>query len=165
MKFSDIVVPAAIRTNLDAVNKRDAVREMVLALAEAGAIADGHRTSIVNAVMRRERLGSTAMGHGAAVPRARHRAVDRIVAAVAVSREGVDFDSLDGEVTNLFFLLVSPPDRVQEHGQALALATEMLRDPMVRNALRQATTVEQVRQILDRADLHSLTSPRVAVNV
>lgn len=164
MNFSDFVVPAAIRADLDAVDKRGVVREVVRALAEAGAIAGGNRSSIVNAVMRREELGSTAMGHGAAVPRARHRSVDRVIAAVAVSREGVDFDSLDGEPTHVFFLLVSSPDRPQEHGQALAMVTGMLRDPMFRNALRQASTAEQIKQVLDKTDLHPLPPVRVTMN-
>ena len=80
-------------------------------LMDAGKLAKDQFQGIVDAILKREELGSTGIGRGVAVPHTKHASVHELVGAVAVSEEGVDFDSLDGEKVHLLFLLISPPDR------------------------------------------------------
>ena len=119
MKFADFICGDAILAQLTATNKEGAIREMVLALSKAGKVEAAEAESIVKAILKREELGSTGIGRGVAVPHTKHPSVDRLVGTVAVSSQGVDFASLDGEVVHLFFLLVSPPDRPGDHLRAL----------------------------------------------
>ena len=152
MKFVDFIVPDAIRAELAAGDKEGVIREMVQALTDAGQIEKDEFESIVKAILKREELGSTGIGRGVAVPHTKHPSVDRLVGNVAVSREGVDFDSLDGEKVNLFFLLISPPDRPGDHLRALENISRQLRDDTFCRFLKQAKTVEDIRQLLDEAD-------------
>ena len=92
---------------------------MTQALLDAGKIAPSEYEGIIKAILKREELGSTGIGRGVAVPHTKHASVDRLTGTVGVSAEGVDFDSLDGEKVNLFFLLISPPDRPGDHLRSL----------------------------------------------
>jgi PTS system fructose-specific IIA component/PTS system nitrogen regulatory IIA component len=152
MKFVDFIVPEAIRAELAAGDKEGVIREMVQALMDAGQIEKDEFESIVKAILKREELGSTGIGRGVAVPHTKHPSVDRLVGNVAVSRDGVGFDSLDGEKVNLFFLLISPPDRPGDHLRALENISRQLRDDTFCRFLKQSKNVEDIRQLLDEAD-------------
>jgi PTS system fructose-specific IIA component/PTS system nitrogen regulatory IIA component len=152
MKFSDFVCPEAIRANLKAEDKEGVIREMVQALAAAGKIAEEQFESICKAIMSREEFGSTGIGRGVAVPHTKHPSVDRLVGTTAVSPDGVDFASLDGEKVQLLFLLISPPDRPGEHLRALESITRRLRDETFCKFLKQSTSPEEIRQILEESD-------------
>jgi nitrogen PTS system EIIA component len=158
MKFADFVSIEAIRSDLHADSKEEVVREMAQALLEAGKISSGEVESIVKAIMKREELGSTGIGRGVAVPHTKHPSVDRLVGTVAVSRDGVDFESLDGEKVQLFFLLISPPDRPGEHLRALENISRQLRDDMFCKYLKQAKTKEDIQQLLEEADNHQFSA-------
>jgi len=152
MKFADFVCREAIRADLDAQDKEGAVREIVQTLLDAGGVEAEEYESIVKAVLKREELGSTGIGRGVAVPHTKHPSVDRLVGTVAVSRKGVDFASLDGEIVQLFFLLISPPDRPGDHLRALENISRQLRDETFCRFLKQAQNVEEIQQLLDEAD-------------
>lgn len=152
MKFADFVSREAIRAELTAVDKEGAIREMVQALLDASQIDADEFESIVKAILKREELGSTGIGRGVAVPHTKHPSVDRLVGTVAISRQGVDFASLDGETVQLFFLLVSPPDRPGDHLRALENISRQLRDDAFCRFLKQAKSAEDVLQLLDEAD-------------
>ena len=158
MKFADFVSVEAIRSDLQANDKEGVVREMATALLEAGRIAPGELDSIVKAIMKREELGSTGIGRGVAVPHTKHPSVDRLVGTVAVSRDGVDFESLDGEKVQLFFLLISPPDRPGDHLRALENISRQLRDDMFCKVLKQAKTREDIQHLLEEADNHQFSA-------
>ncbi len=152
MKFADFVSREAIRVELAAMNKDGAVREMVQALLDTKDINADEFESIVKAILKREELGSTGIGRGVAVPHTKHPSVDRLVGSVAISSKGVDFASLDGEVVQLFFLLISPPDRPGDHLRALENISRQLRDDTFCRFLKQAKTAEDIQQLLDEAD-------------
>jgi PTS system fructose-specific IIA component/PTS system nitrogen regulatory IIA component len=152
MKFADFICREAIRANLAAADKEGTIREMVEALLEAGQIDADEKEPIVKAILKREELGSTGIGRGVAVPHTKHASVDQLVGTVAVSDEGVDFDSLDGESVQLFFLLISPPDRPGDHLRALENISRQLRNDTFCRFLKQATTAEEIQQLLDEAD-------------
>jgi mannitol/fructose-specific phosphotransferase system IIA component (Ntr-type) len=152
MKFADFVVPEAIRAELVANDKEGVIREMVQALMDAGEIEEDEFESIVKAILKREELGSTGIGRGIAVPHTKHPSVDRLVGNVAISRSGVDFNSLDGEKVHLLFLLVSPPDRPGDHLRALENISRQLRDDTFCRFLKQSKNVDDIRQLLEEAD-------------
>jgi len=158
MKFADFINVAAIKADLAADDKPDAIRALVQSLCTAGAIAPADLDGIVAAIMKREELGSTGIGRGVAVPHTKHPSVERLVGTVGVSTEGVDFNSLDGDKVHLFFLLVSPPDRPGDHLRALENISRQLRDDTFCRFLKQARTTQDVRQLLDEADNNQFAS-------
>jgi PTS system fructose-specific IIA component/PTS system nitrogen regulatory IIA component len=152
MKFADFVLPEAIRAELTADDKETVIREMVQALMGAGGIEEDEFESIVKAILKREELGSTGIGRGVAVPHSKHPSVDKLVGTVAISGDGVDFDSLDGEKVHLFFLLISPPDRPGDHLRALENISRQLRDDTFCRFLKQSKSSEDIQQLLEEAD-------------
>src|SRR3954454_24027499 len=152
MKFSDFICPDAIRTNLDASEKRAVIQAMATSLVEAGKIQEKDYESIVEAILKREELGSTGIGRGVAVPHTKHPSIDKLIGTVSVSADGVNFDSLDGEKVHLLFLLVSPPDRPGDHLRALENISRQLRDDMFCRMLKQCKTPEEVWQLLEESD-------------
>lgn len=158
MKFVDFVSREAIRADLTAEDKESVIREMVQALLDAGKLAGGEFESIIKAILKREELGSTGIGRGVAVPHTKHPSVERLVGTVAVSTEGVDFNSLDGEKVNLFFLLISPPDRPGDHLRALENVSRQLRDETFCKFLKQAKNPDEIVQLLDEADNNQFVS-------
>ncbi len=152
MKFADFICFEAISAQLAADSKEGVIREVTQSLLNSGKIAAGEVESIVKAILKREELGSTGIGRGVAVPHTKHPSVDRLVGTVAVSHEGVDFNSLDGERVQLFFLLISPPDRPGEHLRALENISRQLRDDTFCKFLKQAKTPADIKQLLEEAD-------------
>lgn len=158
MKFADFVNVKAIRADLAADGKEGVIGELVHALVEASAIREDEQESIVKAIMKREELGSTGIGRGVAVPHTKHPSVDQLVGTVGVSTDGVDFDSLDGEKVQLFFLLISPPDRPGDHLRALENISRQLRDDTFCRFLKQSKSAEDIQQLLEEADNNQFVS-------
>ena len=158
MKFLEFVSIKAIRPELQAAEKDSVINEMVDALVEANDIKAEDRESIAAAVLKREDLGSTGIGKGIAVPHTKHPSVERLIGTVGVSTEGVDFNSLDGEKVQLFFLLVSPLDRPGDHLRALENISRQLRDDTFCRFLKQSKTVEDIQQLLEEADNNQFVS-------
>jgi PTS system fructose-specific IIA component/PTS system nitrogen regulatory IIA component len=152
MKFSDFISKVAIRTQLEADEKKSVIRAMTRSLVEAGRINEKDYEGIVEAILKREELGSTGIGRGVAVPHTKHPSIDKLVGTVAISQQGVDFDSLDGEKVHLLFLLISPPDRPGDHLRALENISRQLRDDTFCRFLKQSKTPDDVSQLLDEAD-------------
>ncbi len=152
MKFADFVLPGAVSAEINASTKQGVIREMVQSLLDAGGIKSEEYEGIVKAISKREELGSTGIGRGIAVPHTKHSSVDKLVGCVAVSSEGVDFDSLDCEKVHLFFLLISPPECPGDHLRALEHITRQLKDDTFCRFLKQAKTKEDVLSLLEEAD-------------
>jgi mannitol/fructose-specific phosphotransferase system IIA component (Ntr-type) len=152
MKFADFIHSGAITANIQSQDKPGVIRELVMALAAAGAIKNADPENIIAAIMKREELGSTGIGRGVAVPHTKHPSVERLVGTVGVSQEGVNFQSLDGDKVNLFFLLVSPPDRPGDHLRALENISRQLRDDTFCRFLKQAKSTDDIQHLLDEAD-------------
>jgi fructose-specific phosphotransferase system IIA component len=156
MKFGDFIEFKAISADLQAKDKESVIKELIEGLVQASRIKSDDQKSIIAAVMKREDLGSTGIGRGVAVPHTKHPSVDRLVGTVGLSREGLDFNSLDGEKVQIFFLLVSPPDRPGDHLRALENISRKLRDDTFCRFLRQARTAVDIRQLLEEADNNQL---------
>jgi PTS system nitrogen regulatory IIA component len=128
------------------------MRELVDALVNAGEIEKRHRNKLIEALMNREALGSTAIGQGIAIPHAKSDSVSKLVASFGLSKKGVDFDSLDGEPAHIFFLLVAPQDSAGPHLKALARISRLLKDKYFRDTLRSASDDKAVVRIISEED-------------
>ena len=158
MKFSDFVKTESIQAELSADQKEGVIRELVACLVKSGELMADQQDSIVDAILKREELGSTGIGRGIAVPHTKHPSVDRLVGTVGVSDEGVDFKSLDGEKVQLFFMLISPPDRPGDHLRALENISRQLRDDTFCRFLKQSKTAQDIQQLLEEADNNQFVS-------
>ena len=131
--------------------KQQVIGEMVASLRKAGYFRDDDLQDIVKAVMRREELGTTGIGHGIAIPHSRHQSVDRLIGTLALSRGGLPFESLDGDPVYVFFLLVSPQDRPGDHLRALEAVVRTMRDEEFVRGLRACQTADEIWALLENA--------------
>ena len=152
MKLLEFLVPGAVNVDLQATDKEGVIREIVGGLQKAGAVAASDSESVIKAILSREELGSTGIGRGVAVPHTRHPSVDKLVASVAISHKGVDFESLDDEPVYVFFLLISPPNQPGPHLRALDNAARYLREDTFVDSLTAARSTEQVLGIIRGMD-------------
>ena len=152
MKFSDFITTKAIKAEVSSATKPEVIEELVDSLLAAGEINADQRDDIVASILKREELGSTGIGRGVAVPHTKHPSVSKLVGTVGVSEEGVDFDSLDGEPVQLFFLLISPPEQPGDHLRALESISRQLRDETFCRFLKQSKTADDIHQLLQEAD-------------
>jgi len=139
----DRVMPA-----LEAKGKRDVISELVGALPLSK--VDPER--LVQTLMERERLGSTGIGDGVAIPHGKLEEIGQLIAAFGRSSKGVDFDSLDGKPTHLFFLLVAPENSAGNHLKVLARISRLFKDGQFRHALMAARDRENLYRIIREAD-------------
>lgn len=152
MKILDFLSKKAVVMDIKSFKKQDVIAELVDALIDAGEIDKRNRGKLIEALMAREALGSTAIGQGVAIPHAKSDCVLRLVAAFGLSRKGVDFDSLDGEPVYVFFLLIAPQDSAGPHLKALARISRLLKDKYFREALRNCSDVESLFKIISQED-------------
>ncbi len=152
MRMLDVVVKNAIIPNLVATERDAAIREIIDALVEAGALSPKLRDAFIKAVTKRENRGSTGFGHGVAVPHAKHSAIGKMAITVAISQTGVDFNALDKQPVYSIFLLLSPEDQPEEHLDAMEAIFGNLSKETFRRFLRQAKSVDDIIALLEEAD-------------
>jgi PTS system fructose-specific IIA component/PTS system nitrogen regulatory IIA component len=150
--FANFVLDDAIRAEIKATDKPGVIREMVQSILDAGGIKKEDYDGIVQAIIKREELGSTGMGRGIAIPHTKHPGVKRFVGCVAISRDGIYFDSLDCEKVQLFFLLLSPPNSPSDHLRTLEYITRQLKNDTFCRFLKQAKTQQEILSLLEEAD-------------
>ena len=152
MKIMEFLSPQAITMEIQSSKKEDVIKELVETLIAAGEIDKKYRAKLIEALMGREALGSTAIGQGVAIPHAKCDCVTKLVAAFGLSRKGIDFDSLDGESVYIFFLLVAPQDSAGPHLKALARISRLLKDKYFRETLRACADAPAVVKIISDED-------------
>lgn len=153
MKFSEFIVRDAILVDLDVDDGKEAIiQRMCEALVEAKALGEDQLDDVVRAIVRREAEGTTGIGHGVAVPHTKHASLDRLVATVAISPQGVDFEALDGEKVHALFLVISPLDQPGLHLRALEYITRQLHHDRFSRFLKTAKSADEVWQLLEEAD-------------
>jgi len=152
MQIMDFLSKKAIVTDIKSTKKLDVIRELVDALIDAGDIEKKCRNKLIDALMNRESLGSTAIGQGIAIPHAKSDCVEKLVAAFGLSKKGVDFDSLDGELAYIFFLLIAPQDSAGPHLKALARISRLLKDKYFRDTLKACEDEKAVIKIITEED-------------
>jgi PTS system nitrogen regulatory IIA component len=152
MNIMDFLSKKAILTDIKSTKKEEVMRELVDALINGGEIEKRYRNKLIDALMARESLGSTAIGQGVAIPHAKLDCVDKLVASFGLSKKGVDFDSLNGEPAYIFFLLVAPQDFAGPHLKALARISRLLKDKYFRDSLRAAGDDKAIIKIISQED-------------
>jgi PTS system nitrogen regulatory IIA component len=146
MKIIDFVSPELIIPELSASEKSDVIRELADHLS--GHLPGVDRDSLAKVLLDRERLASTAIGEGVAIPHGKLDAVTRLVACVGRASKGVNFDSMDGRPTQIFFVLVAPEQATGVHLKALARISRLFRAPDFRSRLLQASDAESMYQLI-----------------
>jgi nitrogen PTS system EIIA component len=145
MKISDFLDPAAVVADGAAADKQQLLTELA---GKAASRIDVPAENILSEILKREELGSTGMGGGAAIPHARFHQVDKPFGMLARLRRPIDFDAVDGEPVDLVFLLLLPATPAGGQLGALAHIARKLRDPAVAAALRGARDGATMYQIL-----------------
>jgi mannitol/fructose-specific phosphotransferase system IIA component (Ntr-type) len=155
MMLTDLLNLKAVTPNLSARTKREAMVELVELLERAHGLKS--QGEILDRVLRRETMMSTGIGSGIAIPHGKAKAVDRILAACAISRVGVDFESVDGELAHIFILLVSPESVGTSHVKVLANISRLLKEEAVRKTLREAGSPAELLEALRSAEAQYLS--------
>jgi PTS system nitrogen regulatory IIA component len=150
MKIAEMLRQDYVLEALKSRNKRDALLE--LAGLFAGGNLEVKPEAMLHVLLERERLGSTGIGDGIAIPHGKVPGLEQIVVSFGRSREGIEFESLDGKPVHLFFLLMAPENSTGLHLKALARISRMLRDPGFRKDLLDAKTDEELFRIIARKD-------------
>ena len=152
MKLSDIVVSGAIVPQLAARTRDEAIGELVVALAEAGAVSKQNVDDIRKAILAREAQATTGIGKGVALPHAKLKGIKKPVATIGCSAEGIDFASLDSKPVYSVILLLSSPDNPDEHLQAMETIFKHVQRDIFRKFLRQSETREAIVDLIHEAD-------------
>ena len=156
MKMLDFVLRDAIIPELKATDRDEAIHELVDAVVEAGGVDGSLRDALIRQIVEREKNGSTGFGKGVAVPHVKHEQIDKMVAAIGVSQNGIDFNALDKQPVYSIFLLVSPKDKPDEHLQAMENLFSNLQKDTFRRFLRQSESKSEIEDLLAEADAQQL---------
>jgi len=152
MKIKDFLCKDAVTAELSATSKKEVIEELVDLLIKADAVEKKIRGKLVDVLMARESLGSTAIGQGIAIPHGKCEQVNQLTAALGISKKGVEFDALDGEPAHIFFLLVAPIDSAGPHLKALARISRLLKDKYYRDNLKRSKDAAQILALLAQED-------------
>ena len=146
MNLRKLLSEDSIILTLKSTAKEDIIREMIDYLVARGRIKD--RDAALKAVLDREQKMSTGMQHGIAIPHGKTDSVDKLVTALALKKEGVDFGSMDGKPSQIFIMTISSVSRTGPHIQFLSEISQVLNDPDKREALLKCETTSQVIDVL-----------------
>jgi PTS system nitrogen regulatory IIA component len=153
MKMSEIIEEENIIPDLKAKDKNGVLEE----LAEVVSSRDPsiNKRDLVKVLIERERLGSTGIGDGVAIPHGKMNGIKHPLISFGRSNKGLDFDSMDGQTAYLFFLLVAPENSSSVHLQVLAKIAKILKNSAIRKNLMEARTKEEIYQMIIQTDEES----------
>jgi len=150
MKLVDYVTPQHVKIRLEGDSKEEVIEELVSLLLETSDARDPD--AVFEAVMNREREGSTGLEKGVAIPHAKSDAVNSLSIVIGISRAGVDFAAQDGKPSHLFFLMVAPTSESGPHVQAIAKIVKMVKLDKFRKKLLDAKKPEDVVEAISRVE-------------
>ncbi|QDU32902.1 PTS system fructose-specific EIIABC component [Poriferisphaera corsica] len=156
MKLLDFVCTNALISDLQATERDAAINEVLDKLVETGTVPADLKDELVSMIIERENHGSTGFGKGVAVPHVKHERITKMQAAVGVSQKGVDFNALDKQPVYSIFMLLSPKDSPDEHLQAMENIFSNLQKDQFRRFLRQSTSADEIKDLLNEADTQQL---------
>ena len=152
MRIMDFLVKKAVTADLKAKDKKSVINELVDLLINAGVIKPKEKNSLVKTLLDRESLGSTGIGQGVGITHGKSPNIKELIAAFGLSREGVDFESLDGDPSYTFFLLIAPEESAGPHLKALARISRLLKDKYFRDMLKNAKDEKELIKIINDED-------------
>ena len=150
MKIIEMLKKEFIVADLQAKSKQETLAELTGVFTKGQAQSDAE--AMLHVLLEREKLGSTGIGDGIAIPHGKVAGLEEMVVAFGRSREGIDFDSLDGRPVHLFFLLMAPENSAGLHLKALAKISRMLKDGAFRKKLLEAKTDDELFQVIADKD-------------
>ncbi len=145
MDLADILAAEAIIPSLDVTSKKQALNDLS---AKAASMTGLEQRDIFDALVQRERLGSTGLGRGIAIPHVKFKALKSIVCLFARLARPIPFDSQDGQDVDLVFLLLAPEHASGDHLKALARISRLVREPATLEQLRTAKDTDSLRRLL-----------------
>jgi PTS system nitrogen regulatory IIA component len=145
MPLTDLVVPNAIIPALKVNSKKQAIQELA---AKAAALTGQSEREILEILLQREKLGSTGVGNGVAIPHGKLPKLGKLFGLLARLDRPVDFESLDNQPVDLIFLLLAPEGAGADHLKALARVARLLRDPDIVHKLRESRDAESLYTVL-----------------
>ncbi|XOQ37574.1 MAG: PTS system, fructose-specific IIA component / PTS system, fructose-specific IIB component / PTS system,fructose-specific IIC component [Lactococcus sp.] len=162
MKIQDLLQKNAMILSLNATNKADAISEMVQKLVDTGYVTDFD--TFKDGILAREALTTTGLGEGIAMPHSKNAAVKEAVVLFAKKDGGLDYESLDGQPTDLFFMIAAPDGANDTHLAALAELSKYLMKDGFADSLRTTTTADQVLATFDAAEAATVEEAVAAIN-
>ncbi len=150
MKITDILTPAMIIPELKEKEKGAVLNEIAEWMASRNPALDARK--LLEVLLEREKVSSTAIGEGVAIPHGKMPGAQRVSGLFARSLQGVNFDSMDGRPTHLFFLLVAPENSAADHLKALARISRLLKNAEFRMRLMQGETREEIFEAISEED-------------
>jgi PTS system nitrogen regulatory IIA component len=152
MKIMDFLRKKAVTVDLKSQDKEGIIRELVALLVKSGEVKPKDKESLVKILLDREILGSTGIGQGVGIPHGKSATIKSLIGSVGISKEGVDFDSLDGEPAYIFFLLLAPQESAGPHLKALARISRLLKDKYFRDMLRNVKSEKELVTSINKED-------------
>jgi PTS system nitrogen regulatory IIA component len=150
LKIADFLTASRIIPSLKATDKKGALKEMADWMACEDPALDARR--LFDILLEREKISTTAIGEGVAIPHGKVAGVKQVCGLLARSSQGVDFDSLDGGLTHLFFVLVAPEDSAADHLKALARISRLLKDSDFRLRLMKEKSGAEIFDVIKEED-------------
>ncbi len=149
MKILDVLDKNNIIINLKAKDKKGVLNELAAPVSQ---FTGTDHEALFKVLMERERLGSTGIGGGIGIPHGKLRDLKELTLGFGLSREGVDFESMDGGPTHIFFLLLTPENSAGLHLKLLARISRLLKDEEFKNRLIQSENSEEVISVIEAQD-------------
>jgi PTS system nitrogen regulatory IIA component len=145
MPLNDLVAPNAVVSALAASNKKQAIQELA---TRAAALTGEDERAILEILLQREKLGSTAVGNGVAIPHGKLPKLGKLFGLFARLETPIDFEAHDGQPVDLVFLLLAPEGAGADHLKALARVARLLRDPAIAKKLRESNSADAIYAVL-----------------
>lgn len=151
MKILEYLVPERIKVNLEGKTKEEIIKEMAQLFVKSEVLKPEDLEEFVKEINEREKLTPTGMQDGIAIPHARTSLVKELSLALGISREGVDFESMDGEPSKLIFMIAAPEETKKEHLDLLAEISKLSYEEELVEELKTASTIEEITNKLKKS--------------
>ena len=151
MKILEYLVPERIKVNLEGKTKEEIIKEMAQLFVKSEVLDSEDLEEFVKEINEREKLTPTGMQDGIAIPHARTPLVKELSLALGISREGVDFESMDGEPSKLIFMIAAPEKTKKEHLDLLAEISKLSYEEELVEELKTASTIEEITNKLKKS--------------
>ncbi|MBM3636558.1 MAG: PTS IIA-like nitrogen regulatory protein PtsN [Alphaproteobacteria bacterium] len=148
MPLTDVLTPEAVLPTLKTASKKQTLQDLAEQAAKLSGLPE---REIFDALLQRERLGSTGIGNGIAIPHGKMAKLDRLYGVFARLEKPIDFESLDGEPVDLVFLLLAPEGAGADHLKALSRVARSLRDPAIAQKLRKTKDADALFALLNQS--------------